>query len=67
MLYAHQSILEDGLHKMVVDDVNKNSEARTIKYFFLSVCQYDDRVVRLLIERIEVKQDGKLEVLFKYK
>lgn len=60
------SIAEDALHSMVADAINKNATAKAINEFFLPACQYDDRLVRLLIERIEVKQNGSLEVWFKY-
>lgn len=60
------SITEDVLHNMVADAINKNATAKAINELFLPACQYDDRLVRLLIERIEVKQNGSLEVWFKY-
>lgn len=60
------SINEDDLHNMVADAINRNAKAKAINEFFLPACQYDDRLFRLLIERIEVKQNGSLEVWFKY-
>ncbi len=60
------SITEDALHNMVADAIKKNVTAKAINEFFLPVCQYDDRLVRLLIKRIEVKQNGNLEFWFKH-
>lgn len=59
------SIDEDVLHRIIVDAINKNAAAKAINEFFLLACQYDDRIVRLLLERIEVKGNGELEFLFK--
>lgn len=56
---------EDGLHKMITAAINMNAKARAIKDFFLPANHYDDRLTRVLIERIKVKQDGKLRITFK--
>lgn len=56
---------EDSLHKMITAAINRNAKARAIKDFFLPANQYDDRLTRILIERIKVKQDGKLRITFK--
>lgn len=60
------SITEDALHNMVADAINRNLTAKAINEFFLSACQYDDRLVCLLLERIEVIQNGNLEFWFKH-
>jgi hypothetical protein len=62
---ASPTLDEDALHKMVADAINGNAPAKAIKDFFFPVNQYDDRLTRLLVERVKVKRDGKLEVAFK--
>ncbi|ACV62391.1 Resolvase domain protein [Desulfofarcimen acetoxidans DSM 771] len=58
--------LDEGtLHKMIAAAINRNAKAKAIKDYFLPANQYDDRLSRVLIERIKVKQDGKLRITFK--
>lgn len=62
---ASPKLDEDDLHKMIAAAINRNAKAKAVKDFLLPDCKYDDRLVRLVIERIEVKQNGKLKVWFK--
>jgi len=62
---ASPTLDEDALHKMVADAINGNATVKAIKDFFFPTDQYDDRLMRLLVEGVKVKRDGKLEVAFK--